>query len=197
MKYAGYVDEATGLPIIPGDATALKEISETMAQTAVVAKQRVEGHGGKSPIIEEVKVDEISSDIKPILVGQDKALFDFLRLAADQDETVPHDQPSRTLRKLIKSPTLKPCTEKETRHESQLLSFPMPLGLATVEKTPNATRQELDCWSILAECSTPLATPTVELSAFLLLLSANDLKAECILPFPVDTHKTTNPQPTN
>ena len=58
MKYAGYVDAGTGLPIIresPQLSSCLRgHDGGPAAQRAVVAKQRVKGHGGKSCIIEEM-----------------------------------------------------------------------------------------------------------------------------------------------
>ena len=58
MKYAGYVDERTGLPIIRESPQSLPRLhghdGGPPAQRAVVAKQRVKGHGGKSCIIEEM-----------------------------------------------------------------------------------------------------------------------------------------------
>ncbi|KAL7465096.1 hypothetical protein ACHAXS_005426 [Conticribra weissflogii] len=55
MRYAGYVDERTGLPVMPECASD----STQPTQRPVVAKQRVKSNGGKAPIIEEV---ESSSD---------------------------------------------------------------------------------------------------------------------------------------
>jgi len=47
MRYAGYVDERTGLPLMP-EGVAGRD------QRPVVAKQRVKRNGGKTPIMEEV-----------------------------------------------------------------------------------------------------------------------------------------------
>ena len=61
MKYAGYVDEATGLPIgMPNE----QNDGMTVQQKAVVAKQRVKGHGGKSLMIEEVESCPSSADAR-------------------------------------------------------------------------------------------------------------------------------------
>ena len=249
MKYAGYVDETTNLPILP---ESMMMIDGTMtagtdgSQKAVVAKQRVKGHGGnKSPIIEEV---ESISDHHPksnidsfndkessreemskaefhielfIGDGNQKScmpLFDYLRLSANEDnDIVPQGQPSTTLREMIKSPNLKPCgdTNEKRRmmlHESQLLDAPLPFD---IKRLLHSSSTQLPCsfdavenstsskWRITAKCSIIIssnthksinllkATPTVDLSAFLLVVSTNDgVKTECILPFPVDTHKT-------
>jgi len=64
MRYAGYVDEATGLPILPRGGveseSLLGDLSGVdMEQKPAVAKQRVKGHGGKSAIIEEVESSEL------------------------------------------------------------------------------------------------------------------------------------------
>ncbi|KAL7543566.1 hypothetical protein ACHAXR_012875 [Thalassiosira sp. AJA248-18] len=238
MKYAGYVDELTGLPILPDHNRAAD-------QKAVVAKQRVKGHGGKS-IIQEVesnpptpiappgtegvvstqllqpsqddtramtKVETSKIEIRiELFIGNGSRhnlpLFDFLGLAADEELIVPLGQPCSTLRDLIKSPKLMP-NENDILHESQLLTSPIPFDITSVSnasKLPGSNRLEenesngeakLDYWYIVAKCSilpnTPpanLTTPTVDLSAFLLVLSTSDSKTECILPFPVDTHKT-------
>lgn len=63
MRYAGHVDEATGLPILPDGAGPLGTTNGAATQKAAVAKQRVKGHGGKSPIIEEVE----NSGPKPVV----------------------------------------------------------------------------------------------------------------------------------
>ena len=252
MKYAGYVDETTNLPILPESLMmvngAMSAGTTDGSQKAVVAKQRVKGHGGnKSLIIEEV---ESISDRHPkptnvesldnkeesreelskaefhieLFIGNGNKksylpLFNFLRLSANEDtDIVPHGQPSTTLREMIKSPKLKPCDDENEKrrmmvHESQMLSAPLPFDIKRllhslsqlscsfdVTENSNSTSSE---WRITAKCSiisssnTPTsinlleATPTVDLSAFLLVVSTNNgVKTECILPFPVDTHKT-------
>ena len=250
MKYAGYVDETTNLPILP---ESMMMIDGTMtagtdgSQKAVVAKQRVKGHGGnKSPIIEEVEsishhhpksnIDSFNSKESSredaskggfhielfIGNGNQKSclpLFDFLISSANEDnDIVPQGQPSTTLREMIKSPNLKPCGDKNEKrtmmfHESQMLATPLPFDIkrllhssssqlpCSFDAVENSTSSE---WRITAKCSiiisssnTPTstnllkATPTVDLSAFLLVVSTNNgVKTECILPFPVDTHKT-------
>eukprot|EP01082_Thalassiosira_pseudonana_P009925 g8972.t1 g8972 contig34:548426-549238(-) len=60
MKYAGYVDETTGLPILPrakdGDISEIASAFD-ITQRPSIAKQRVRGDGGKPLLIEEV--DEV------------------------------------------------------------------------------------------------------------------------------------------
>ena len=250
MKYAGYVDETTNLPILP---ESMMMIDGTMtagtdgsSQKAVVAKQRIKGHGGNKSMIEEV--ESISDHHHPksnidsfndkessreemskaefhieLFIGDDNQksfmpLFDFLISSANDDnDIVPQGQPSTTLREMIKSPKLKPCGDKNEKrrmmfHESQMLATPLPFD---IKRLLHSSSTQLPCsfdavenstcseWRITAKCSiinssnTPTsinllkATPTVDLSAFLLVVSTNNgVKTECILPFPVDTHKT-------
>jgi len=217
MKYAGYVDELTSLPIMP-------ETGSTQKPT--VAKQRVKGR--KSAIVEEVEssssvvsdesnkkslalISEVSSTETPtqaefhielFIVGKGDdskcmPLFDFLKLVAHQDDLVPQGQPSTTLREMIRSPKLKDNDKESTLHESQLLVTPMPIDITTLlQSSSDLSWLEGGC-SIIAKCSIQQSDlsnlestpPTVELSAFLLVLSTKDVKTECILPFPVDTRQ--------
>ena len=52
-KCTGYVDEATGLPIVPGGVRSLYDSDGTAAQKAAVAKQRAKGHGGVYPSLKK------------------------------------------------------------------------------------------------------------------------------------------------
>jgi len=218
MKYAGYVDELTCLPIMP----------ET-AQKPTIAKQRVKGR--KSAIVEEVEspssavsdesskksltlISEVSSNETPtqaefhielFIVGKGDdskcmPLLDFLKLVADQDDLVPQGQPSTTLREMIRSPKLKDNDKEDsTLHESQLLVTPMPVDITTLlQSSSDLSWLEGGC-SIIAKCSIQQSgsatnlvdtPPTVELSAFLLVLSTKDGKTKCVLPFPVDTRQS-------
>jgi len=243
IKYVGYVDETTGIPIIPKGIESQSGLNRMSGQKAAVAKQRVKGDGGKSPIIEEVECstgfdkkvstsNTNNSTLKLLKCGQvdPKAeavktkirielficngdqtrtpLFDFLRMAAVQKGIVPQGQPSSTLRAIIKSPELKSCKENETLHESQRLKAPIAFRIASFDQTSafpslNGVKEneykigsELDCWSVVATCSigsnkplTNVDMPRVDLSAFLLILSTQESRTECILPFPVDTRK--------
>ena len=148
MKYAGYVDETTGFPVIPHDARPVN---------GLVAKQRVKRHGGKLSIIEELDCSPYAHNdsgnrvsattVSPrINVAQAREidgyrielyisynqcltpLFDFLRLASELDGIVPLGQPSDTLRGIIKSPKLKKLDEDKSLHDSQLLLAPIPLN---------------------------------------------------------------------
>lgn len=227
MKYAGYVDETTGPPAIPGDVQPIH---------GSVAKQRVKGHGGKSSIIEELDcspskhtdsrnnvslVTTIASGVEvapargidgyriELYISYDQILIpmlEFLRLVSEAD-IVPLGQPFHTLREIIKSPELKSCDEEDNLHESQRLISPLPIEAAlfvhkngvfwlnAVMTCGKSTGIRLDQFSIIAKCSIgtnsplssiPTTPPTVELSAFTLLVSG----VECILPFPVDAHQT-------
>lgn len=212
MKYAGYVDELTSLPIMP-------DTDGGTAQKPMVAKQRVKGR--KSAIVEVESssinesskkslalISEVSSQesttqaefhIELFIVGNGDdskcmPLLDFLKLVADQDDLVPQGQPSTTLREMIRSPKLKDNKEC-TLHESQLLVTPMPIDITNLlQSSSDLSWLEGGC-SIIAKCSTGSTSdidatpPAVELSAFLLVLSTKDVKTECILPFPVDTRQ--------
>jgi len=219
MKYAGYVDELSSLPIMP-------ETDGGSAQKPTVAKQRVKGR--KSAIVEEVEssssmnesskknlalISEVSSNettvkadfhIELFVVGNEDdskcmPLLDFLKLVADQDDLVPQDQPSTTLREMIRYPKLKNNDKDSTLHESQLLVTPMPVDITTLlQSSSDLSWLEGGC-SIIAKCSIQQSDspthigatpPTVELSAFLLVLSTKDVKTECVLPFPVDTRQS-------
>ena len=239
----GYVDEATGLPLLPpnndsnDDGGGSSEGVRTIKQKPSVAKQRVKGHGGnKSPIIQEVMESSSSNSCRTVVEQEVKTktefhielcisttadsdgeqqcipLFDFLELAAeDQNDGVAHQgqgqQSASTLREMIKCPQLKTCDDNDdlVLHKSQLLVTPMPFDITSVvEKKPDGDGDGDDTpnWSILAKCtlqsqqqsiSVQRATPEVDVSAFLLVISTdNNVKTECILPFPVDTHKTTS-----
>ena len=217
MKYAGYVDELTSLPIMP-------ETDGVGTQKPTVAKQRVKGR--KSAIVEEVEssssavsdesskkslalISEVSSQesttqadfhIELFVVGNGDdskcmPLLDFLKLVADQDDLVPQGQPSTTLREMIRAPKLKD-NKKCTLHESQLLVTPMPIDITTLLQSSSELPSN-GC-SIIAKCSIQQSgsttdidatPPAVELSAFLLVVSTKDAKTECILPFPVDTRQ--------
>lgn len=147
MKYAGYVDETTGLPAIPRDVQPIH---------GSVAKQRVKGHGGKSSIIEELDcspskhtdfrnnfslVSTIASGVEvapargidryriELYISYDQILIPmlkFLRLVSEAD-IVPLRQPFHTLSEIIKSPELKSCDEEDNLHESQRLIAPLPI----------------------------------------------------------------------
>ncbi|KAL9183386.1 hypothetical protein ACHAXT_005173 [Thalassiosira profunda] len=245
MKYAGYVDEATGLPaIIPQSARSTDGPGGDVEQKAVVAKQRIKGHA--KAIIEEVerspsepvsevssvaaeprrlvtpqaKVDAAKSESRVELFVDDGGdpipLLDFLSLAAEQDGIASPDRPSAALRELVRSPKLKPaCESNRQLHPSQLLTTPLPLDVTAIRAlsgTGGADEEGNDngsekpgCWSIVAKCSrianspsSPTSVPSVELSALLLVLSSDDARTECVLPFPVDTHQTTaSYNPTN
>lgn len=219
MKYAGYVDETTGLPA---------RFDGAQPSTGSVAKQRVKGHGGKSPIIEELdchpsKHSELSNKLPlsttvssgGILVREMgrcqiielyisynqnlTPLFDFLKLASELVGIVPQGQPSENLREIIKSPKLK-NSNQDIRHDSQRLIAPIPLDTnfflceaGVFESNRIKTSDEnrglrFDQFSITAKCSANMTvTPTLELSAFALILSGE----ECVLPFPVDAHRST------
>lgn len=220
MKYAGYVDELTSLPIMP-------EVDGSTTQKPTVAKQRVKGR--KSAIVEEVEssssavsdesskkslalISEVSSNetttqsefhIELFIVGNGDdskcmPLLDFLKLVADQDDLVPQGQPSTTLREMIRSPKLKDDNKDSTLHESQLLVTPMPVDIMTLSQSSSDLSWLEGGCSIIAKCSIQQSNspthledtpPAVELSAFLLVLSAQDVKTECSLPFPVDTRQ--------
>ena len=215
MKYAGYIDELTSLPIMP-------EVDGSTTQKPTVAKQRVKGR--KSAIIEEVEssssvsaesskkslISEVSSTttqaefhIELFIVGNGDdskcmPLLDFLKLVADQDDLVPQGQPSTTLREMIRSPKLKDDNKDSTLHESQLLVTPMPVDIMTLSQSSSDLSWLEGGCSIIAKCSIQQSNspthledtpPAVELSAFLLVLSAQDVKTECSLPFPVDTRQ--------
>ena len=189
MKYAGYVDEITGLPAMPeGD----KPINGS------VAKQRVKGHGGKSSIIEEFDCSPSErrsnngaedSAVATVSLEYTKAdgcrielyisynqnlipLFDFLTLASELDEIVPRCQPSSTLREIIKSPKLKSSDKDGCFHVSQRLVAPIPIDTAVflnavaesvvnpAETCDERTENRLDQFSIIAKCSIKSNTPT-------------------------------------
>lgn len=190
MKYAGYVDEKTGLPTDP----RMTRVNGSLKP--VVAKQRIKGNGRSKPIIEEL--DSPPAAVKPVRPGnpgqpkkqqlpielfvEDEygciALQDFLN-------TLSKDiSPSEcALKKHITSPELKQITPTSVTHDlhsSQLLKVPIPFS-----------SQAAFASSIIAKCTdiTPDMNMTVEASAFLLVLSSdNHSKTECVLPFLIDSH---------
>ena len=192
MKYAGYVDEKTGLPTDPRITRANGSLKP------VVAKQRIKGNGRSKPIIEEL--DSPAAAVKPVRPGnpgQPKKqqlrveLFveDEYACIALQDflNTLSKDIPpgGSALKKHITSPELKqitPSSVTQDLHSSQLLKVPIPFS-----------SQAAFASSIIAKCTdiTPDMNMTVEASAFLLVLSSdNHSKTECVLPFLIDSHTT-------
>jgi hypothetical protein len=220
MKYAGYVDETTGLPIVYKSYPVSSVLGHDgpYAQKAAVAKQRVKGSGGKLCIIEEidsspsrskslasaetssrVEAAQVSGDVQCRIAlfidgggGCDSGipLFDFLALASGQDGIVPPGQPSSTLRGIIKSPKMKSCNEKGNVHKSQLLNAPIPYDVTTFVSEVLGFDALDDCNWILTAKTNVETMPTVDLSPFLLSVSTRGSKTDCILPFPVDTRKT-------
>lgn len=217
MKYAGFVDPTTCLPVVSNGAQALH---------GSVAKQRVKRHGGKSSIIEEVDCSPFklidNSSIKgsiltggssrrkgcriELFIGNDKRLiplFEFLRLVSEFDGIVNQERPSTTIREITRSPNLKSCDKGDYLHSSQRLIAPIPLDTTTlvraleevgsdvIEKRERDMGNKQDTWSIIARCSfkssLQIDTPTIELSAFTLFVD----DVECVLPFSVDVHQTT------
>jgi len=176
MKYAGYVDELTSLPIMP-------ETDGGSTQKSMVVKQRVKGR--KSAIVEEVGssssvasdksskkkslalISEVSSietttqaefhiELSIVGNGDDSkcmSLLDFLKLVADQDDLVPQGQPSSKLREMIRSPKLKDDNKDSTLHVSQLLVTPMPVDITSLlQSSSDLSWLEGGC-SIIAKCS--------------------------------------------
>ena len=176
MKYAGYVDELTSLPI-------MAENDGGSTRKPTIAKQRVKGR--KSAIVEEVEspssvvnddfskkslalISEVSSNetttqaefyIELFIVGNGDdskcmPILDFLKLVADQDDLVPQGQPSTTLREMIRSPKLKDSNKESTLHESQLLVTPMQFDITTLlQSSSDLSWLDGGC-SIIAKCST-------------------------------------------
>ncbi len=205
MKYAAYVDEKTNASILPNAVEDMRDKLEGGPKSddlprPVVAKQRVKGSGGKTSIIEEIQSTTTVSEDSPsqsqlskvrielfVTAEEDKGtvpLFDFLREASDMDESSSSLQQPQTLRKMIRSPQLKPC-EEDNLSKSQLLKIPLPLKL-----------EEGGVKAIVAKCSlqSGLAQsdlPAINASAFLLTLSKTEMNpaTDCVLPFAVDTHQ--------
>ena len=194
MKYAGYVDEKTGLP------TDIKMTQVNDRLKPVVAKQRIKGNGRSKPIIEEL--DSPPAVVEPVRSGnhgQPKkqqspmicielfveheytcmALQDFL-------DSLAKDMPPGVWKKQIISPELKQIASSAVMnnlHPSQLLKVPIPFS-----------SQAAFASSIIAKCTgiTSDTNMTLEASAFLLVLSSdNHSKTECVLPFLIDSHTTT------
>jgi hypothetical protein len=206
MKYAGYVDERTNLSIVPNSVKeglhSLSNNNTEEQQTfppsrTVVAKQRVKGSGGsKTPIIQEIQCNKSDSIESPPPVSEARIellitstdtlemvpLFDFLRNAADNDEYL-QKETHRTLQEMIRSPKLKP--RKKNLCESQLLTIPVPL-------------RDCQASAIIARCSfqpgltSQSELPVINVSAFLVTLSKTESNSatECVLPFAVDSQKT-------
>jgi hypothetical protein len=207
MKYAGYVDERTNLSIVPNSVKEglhspnnnnnAEEQQTFPPSRPVVAKQRVKGSGGsKTPIIQEIQCNKSDSIESPPPVSEVRIelfitstdtleivpLFDFLRNAADNDESLQRET-HRTLQEMIRSPKLKP--RKKNLCESQLLTIPVPL-------------RDCQASAIIARCSfqpgltSQSELPVINVSAFLVTLSKTESNSatECVLPFAVDSHQT-------
>ncbi len=206
MKYAGYVDERTNLSIVPNSVKEglhspnnnYTEEQQTFPPSRpVVAKQRVKGSGGsKTPIIQEIQCNKSDSIESPPHVSEVRIellitsidtlemvpLFDFLRNAADNDASLQRET-HRTLQEMIRSPKLKP--RKKNLCDSQLLKIPVPL-------------KDYQASAIIARCSfqpgltSQSELPVINVSAFLVTLSKTESNSatECVLPFAVDSHKT-------
>ena len=189
MKYAGYVDERTNLPIIAKDGAEQQDIPSVPA----VAKQRVKGSGGKTKnIIEEIQptthgetggsMETIKSHPMPrvrieLIVKTEEnkeivPLFDFLK--QHHGDPLP---PRKTI-----DPKLEHC--EENLSDSQLLKLPLLIKDCGVSV-------------IIAMCSiqdglSRSDLPSIHVSAFLLTLSAKpemNAATECVLPFAIDTHQ--------
>ena len=189
MKYAGYVDERTNIPILPKAVEELRGGSSEgglpeAPSRPVVAKQRVKSGGGgkaRGRLIEEIQCTNTDSTELPpplskvrielfVTTEENKEmapLLDFLT-----DASLHEQQPLRTL------PQLEPCEENLSK--SQLLKIPLPLKGCHVT-------------SIIANCSFQYKSdlPAINVSAFLLTLSITETNSatECVLPFAVDTHQ--------
>lgn len=194
MKYAGYVDEKSGLPF---DA----RMSQVKELNPVVAKQRIKGSGKSRPIIEEVdSAAAISQTVQPVqtaiapkpkpkpmpqlcielvVENEDKIsmpLQDFL-------DGMAHHLQEGAMRNRVSSPLLKKVAsgDSSSLHPSQLLKLPVPYNVPS----------DVSGSTIIARCTNATSDTEVEASAFLLILSSdNHSKTECVLPFPIDSHKT-------
>lgn len=176
---------------------ALTQVQPSIALDSVRTESKEKANGAMYRI--ELFVSSCNDNVERI------PLFDFLTLVADQDGIVAKEQPSRSLRELIKAPVLKQFDNNVDCHESQLLNAPTPIDTAMLMQSSalpwssELDHNEQNSLELIAKCSitttTPpgvnMTTPKVELSAFLLKLSSNSTKTECILPFPVDIHDTT------
>jgi hypothetical protein len=216
MKYAGYVNEATGLPIVyQSSQSSAHGHDGPDAPKAAVARQRVKGSGGKSCIIEEIDSSTsrpkslASAEVPPRIevanamenarvrielfidaggCNRDMPLFDFLSLVAEMDGIVSPGQPSLMLRGIIKSPAITFCEKNENVDKSQLLKAPIPSNVMTFAHDGSGFDALDDrSWIIVAKINVP-TIPTVDLSPFLLSVSTGS-KTECVLPYPVDIRK--------
>lgn len=195
MKYAGYVDDKSGLPF---DA----RMSQVKELKPVVAKQRVKGSGKSRPIIEEVDPAPVNQPIQPTQTAstpkpKTKPMsMPLLRIELfvenegnnpvplqDFLDRIAQHIPEGAMRNRISSPELKEIAQDNSSklHPSQLLKVPLPYSFPP--DVPPST--------IIARCTNAAADGEVEASALLLILSSsNHSKTECVVPFPIDSHKT-------
>ena len=193
MKYAGYVDEKSGLPF---DARIVEVDGD---RKPAVAKQRVKGSGKSKPMIEEVDSSPVltsTQPAKPPIVSESKQqrlplvrielfvefvdnktipLQDFLDIIAT-------DVPTGALQRHVSSPELKHIELDDSNlHPSQLLKTPIPCSCIG-----------FDAMNIIAKCTTDAPSDLkIEASAFQIVLSSNNYsKTACVVPFPIDSRKT-------
>lgn len=194
MKYAGYVDDKSGLPF---DARMTKLNTDFKPS---VAKQRVKGSGKSKPMIEEVEstslVQQVQTTKSVGVPKQEQRWLPSVRIElfvqCENDKTFPlqefldqiaNNVPTGALRRHISSPELKPKTVNDSRnlHPSQLLIVPLPYS----------SSMGLNASNVVARCADTTPDMKVEASAFQLVLSSNNhSKTECVLPFPIDSSRT-------
>eukprot|EP00804_Cyclotella_cryptica_P015420 CCRYP_008036-RA/>CCRYP_008036-RA protein AED:0.30 eAED:0.29 QI:0/-1/0/1/-1/1/1/0/582 len=203
MKYAGYVDEVTGLP------TDFKTNQPNASSRSVVAKQRVKGNGGRRPILEELNSTPTptrsgnlfnTSECRPQSSRSLHLIPIELFVEDSSKECIPLSEflidvakglSPGALAKRIMSPDLKAIVTDGSSgnlHASQLLLVPIPYVYHPSQTTSSALSSAS---GIVAKCIDATADIIVNLSAFQLVLSSPyHSKTECVLPFPVDSHRT-------
>ncbi|KAL7483370.1 hypothetical protein ACHAW6_009018 [Cyclotella cf. meneghiniana] len=203
MRYAGYVDDLTGLP------ADCKTNQLNASSRPVVAKQRVKGNGGKTPILEELNSRPASAhscsslntserrpqssralSLVPIELFVENINKERIPLSEFLND-VAKGLSGGALAKQIASPVLKEVVSGDPSgnlHASQLLLVPVPHVFYPSQSTPSALSSAS---GIVAKCIDVTANSIVNVSAFQLVLSSpNHSKTECVLPFAVDTHRT-------
>ena len=204
MKYAGYVDEKSGLP------TDTRICQAGIGVKPVVAKQRVKGNGRSKPIIQEIdsapKVTPVSScdTIAPKIRPQQQLSLIPIELFVEVDckRCVPlqdflHEAAKEViegaLQMKIKCPERKHAPLDESSsfglHSSQLIKAPLPYCFSSSQAI--ASSASFAPTNIVARCRNATADLAVEVSAFMLVLSSlAHSRTECVLPFPINTQKT-------
>jgi hypothetical protein len=183
MKYAGYVDEKSGLPTDARMCRVNQDINP------VVAKQRIKGGGRSRPLIEELDsaptVTPVDS-VKPAKVDKPEpqrlSPISIELFVEDDENTIPLQDYLNTL--AIELPV---GALQRRILSAETLQIPIPLLHLDRNENSTLTRPV----GIVARCVDSTPDIALEVSCLQLILSSKfHSKTECVLPFPVNSHKT-------